>query len=436
MAEQTPKRQPRPRVKRARKNLEPGASPTAARDPKDPGDATARNYRYQHSYGVMLIAAARRGERPYVALWCEHHEDFLAERTDGRFDAYQVKTSKPELGPWTTTDREVIRAIGRFVDLISEFGPSIASVFFVSNTECDTVSESNTDDRRRGHCPVQLLNHIRLCDDVDSISSPYRSSFDELQAACGCDAQVLFAALRRMDIIVGPSRGEFDAALSHEHLAQLAECRGLDAAGLDGVRDGLVATVYRASSLQVTDPLRHLHPVIDRTLADPVLVAKRLDVAAVIESSLTSMPTFTRFVGPPRLALGSTRPEHVLQEKLGRGGLTDQVGYMKERELAAEYHLLEDAARRPHLYPDLLRQVEELVLGECSEAHLRARQHSEPYGETMLIDVQDRLRRVAEQRAHSVGGHDYECLIGIAGLLTSECRVWWSARFQPTAGAN
>src|SRR5262245_24082235 len=77
--------------------------------PSDPGDATARNFRYQHAYGVVLIAAARRGIRPYVAIWCEHHEDLLAERTDGVFDGYQIKTSRPELGAWNMGDPELVK---------------------------------------------------------------------------------------------------------------------------------------------------------------------------------------------------------------------------------------------------------------------------------------------------------------------------------------
>src|SRR5262245_24967243 len=86
-------------------------SPTAARNLTDPGDATSRNYRYQYSYGVILLAAAARGASPYAAVWCEHHEDFLAERTDGKYDGYQIKTSKPELGAWRLNDSELIKTI-------------------------------------------------------------------------------------------------------------------------------------------------------------------------------------------------------------------------------------------------------------------------------------------------------------------------------------
>lgn len=51
--------------------------PATTPDKKDPGDQTGRNFRYQHAYGVILLAASASGLRPYAAIWCEHHEDFL-----------------------------------------------------------------------------------------------------------------------------------------------------------------------------------------------------------------------------------------------------------------------------------------------------------------------------------------------------------------------
>src|ERR1700677_3321130 len=86
---------------------------------RDVGDETARNYRYQHSYGVILLASACRGESPYIAIWCERHEDILAERVDGRFDAWQVKTRRPEAGAWTIANPEVVNALGRFAKLLA-----------------------------------------------------------------------------------------------------------------------------------------------------------------------------------------------------------------------------------------------------------------------------------------------------------------------------
>lgn len=404
------------------------ADPTSVRDASDPGDATGRNFRYQHAYGVMLLVAAKRGERPYVAIWCEQHEDFLAQRDDGLFDGYQVKTSRPELGAWRMNDPELVKSIGRFCDLIAAYGPRIGTLHFVSNTEFDEVTPDSRDARRRGRSPRLFLEHVRACTAPTELSPPFSDAFDDLQASCGCTANELLAVLQRVDLVLGPSRSDFDASLAHEHLGGLHECRGLNAAQLDGFRDELVAIVHRASSLQVTDAIRHLRPLIDASDPDPALAAKRVAVKVVAYCAAPPEPTFL-FPGEPELVLGDARPEHILDRKLAAGGLTEEAGYLRARERAAEYSLLEDVERRPEDYPGLLRQIEQIVLGETAEAHLRARQQPAPYGPAMLIDVQDRLRRVADDRPATVGHHRYDCLIGMVGLLTSDCRVWWSARF-------
>jgi Cap4 dsDNA endonuclease len=420
------------KAKKGKKNPPAQISPVDVFDATDPGDTTQRNFRYQHTYCVMLLVSGKLGLRPYVAIWCEQHEDCLAERNDAKFDAYQIKTSRPENGAWRLNDLELIKTIGRFAGLVAEFGEAIANLFFVSNTECDMVGDDNKNDRRRALCPQLFLQHIKACKapvDIDEIFNP---TFQDLQAECGCSEAILFRVLQRMNIILGPSRNEMDAALSHEHVAKLETCKTLNAEKLDEFRDHLVGKVYRAASLQVEDPIRHLRPVIGgKTDNDPRLVAKRLPVDQLVVYAVeVHGPKPFQYVGTAVIELGKERPPTILEQKLTAGGLAEEIDYMAERERAAERHLLEDLQRRPERYPELAKQIEQVVLGECREAHLRARMTAEPYGPAMLIDVQDRLRRISREETALVGDHSYECLIGMAGLLTHECVVWWSPRFD------
>jgi len=383
----------------------------------------------------MLMAAAACGRRPYIAIWCEHHEDFLAERNDQRFDGYQIKTSRPESGVWTLKDGEFTKSIGRFVELVTTFGDRIENLYFVSNKDFDDVASDIKDYKRRARCPRQFLNHIRNCSSRADIAPPFDEAFNELQAACGCEAEQLIATLKRMDLINGPSRGEFDAALSHEHLAQLDICRNYNAEQLDKYRDELVAIVHRASSLQITDPIRHLRSLIDAKETDPALVAKRVGIAeTIVDRDLSRRRPDFQFQGDPKLQIGSGLKEGIIEQKFLAADLEDQIDYIKDRARAAEYSLLEQSARNPDTFPQILRQIEQRVHGELSEAYLRARQRPTPYGPVMLIDAQDRLRRLAETRPEDVSNHGAECLIGIAGLLTNECRVWWGPRFPIKGG--
>src|SRR5207253_5418905 len=126
------------------------------------------------------------------------------------------------------------------------------------------------------------------------------------------------------------------------------------------------------------------------TDVDPRLAAKRLPVDRLaVYAAESNGPKMFQFIGESLIELGRSRSPSILRQKLAAGGLEEQIDYMAERERSAERHLLEDVARRPERYPELVKQIEQVVLGECREAHLRARKKPSPYGPSMMIDVQD-----------------------------------------------
>ncbi len=127
---------------------------------------------------------------------------------------------------------------------------------------------------------------------------------------------------------------------------------------------------------------------------------------------------------------GSDGAMTVLEEKLVHAGLTEYVDLMRGRAVSAERHLIELAHRSPDEIDAVVAQLIGVVAGECDEARLEASRMGEPYGPEMLADVHRRLRIVANGRADMIHRQPYEVLAGVAGLLTEECRVWWSSRFD------
>ncbi|MFP1133155.1 dsDNA nuclease domain-containing protein [Asticcacaulis sp. W401b] len=400
----------------------------------DPGDETERNFRYQHQYGVVLLAAVRRGKLNYIAIYCEHHEDFLAERPDGLFDAYQIKTSKPENGAWTLKSVPLTKSIGRFVDLMAAFPDQIGRFVFVSNSDVDSVTPASTDDKRRGRCPGLMLDHVKSCSDADAIQPPFRNTFDALAAELGADKTQLFEVLRRLETVKGPSREDFDAALAQEHIGGLTECAHLAPAPLRELCNNLVATFHRAASLFVVDPDRHLAKIPSGTTDNPVIAAKRIVIADVALAPMSTASDTFRYQGPPTISLGQLRPKRILEQKLERGEVGDLIDYMKAREQAAEYHFLEEQAKDSAWAARQLRQVEEAVHGECLESYMAHQTPGAPFGRAMFNDLSTRLRSLETQRRDLLGGAPYELLMGTAALLTHDCRVWWSDRFQVDGG--
>ena len=97
------------------------SSPTDAPNKSDPGDQVIRKFRYQHAYGVIVAVMMITKGRPYRAIWCEQHEDLLAEREDEKFDAIQVKTKKSETGAWLISDEAFVKSLKRFLQLHRDF---------------------------------------------------------------------------------------------------------------------------------------------------------------------------------------------------------------------------------------------------------------------------------------------------------------------------
>lgn len=396
---------------------------------RDPGDESERNFRYQHQYGVVILAAVRHGSLGYVRLYCEHHEDLLCETRDGLFDGWQIKTATPENGPWTLTHDALVRSIGRFVDLLSTYRSQIGRFFFVSNAEVDKVGDDVKDQKRRGRCPNLMLEHVRACVTLADLNTPFLEAFDALAGTLGADRQTLFDVLQRLEIMKGPSRAEFDASLAHEHLGGLDDCKSLNAGQLSDLRDDLVARVHRAASLQVTDPIRHIRSIFARDIEDPVIAAKRITCADVVFAAPLTPLKQPQYQGAPTLLREGSRRVGVLEQKLEAGGLQDAISYMTAKERAAEYALLEEQARDPANAEQNFLQIEEAVHGECIEAYFSAEKPDETFGAVMLSDVNARLRRLETDRRTLLGGQPYEVLVGVAAMLTRACRVWWSKRF-------
>jgi hypothetical protein len=220
--------------------------PAQVTDQDDPGDEVQRNFRYQHCYGVMLLVAGATYTEPYTAVWCEHHEDILAERGDGSYDAFQVKTRRAETGAWEVTHDGFKRSIRRFVRLIERFDDRIHRLAFVSNTECADHGPSVRDRRRLQRSPHRLLEAAQSAGSAKEMAEPFPEVLETMATFCECSQDELLAVLKKVDLIKGPTRQSFDAELAHTALSRLEAGRNMVPAQLSAVRDELIQRVWTA----------------------------------------------------------------------------------------------------------------------------------------------------------------------------------------------
>lgn len=397
----------------------------------DPGDETQRNYRYQVAYGVILLIDAASNRLPYESIYAEHHEDYLCERKDGKYDGYQVKTRKPEEGEWVMSDEPLKKSIKRFTELHKKFDEHINKLFFVSNAAYSYPSAKSRDETKIRKSPLRFLEHLSECATVSDIQKPYIETFQELEEYCGCPPPRLLIVLKMIGLVKGPDRNSFDAEIVVTHLPTLNECSTLSVPSLSAVRDELIQKVYYASSLKVDDPSKHWTPVNLENEQHPVILAKRIPVLEVSRTIVDAVVVPFRYsnINHPALNLGNgTGNLYRLRKKMLKGDLAFQIETMERRSISAERRLIEMAHKKPDSIDGFLNQIVSVVKGECDEAYHHASLNGKLIGPQMLEDVYKRLKNKADSAL--VYGEPYETLVGVAGLLTGECKVWWSEVFD------
>jgi hypothetical protein len=115
--------------------------------------------------------------------------------------------------------------------------------------------------------------------------------------------------------------------------------------------------------------------------------------------------------------------------KLKRGGLDDQADSLRARKISAEAVLLE-LATRPEGEKEL-HHITSLVKAECDDASILSSDVKPHFGPAMYKLVLTNLDSIAATQPSLVSNQPKEVLMGIAGLLTEECKVWWSEKFDP-----
>lgn len=407
--------------------------PTA---PIDRGDETQERFRYQWAIGVCLLAEGLAGERNLRAVWCEHHDDFLIELADGRFVAVQVKTDGGENALWRLTEGALIDSIARFCKLESSHGSLIESYEFMSTAGAYVPGVSATNDETVARSPARLIYCCQVADSPSVLPEPYATAFKTLREKTGCLDSVLFAVLRKLRFRQGPPLRGYDDTLSGKVIPSIPGCKGLLQATCCRLRDELIGLVEGACRLAM--------PGIDGAIAylasngrpEATLRAKCLAVQSALELVRKVQRPDFRFVNSgDGLKLGNVPGRaDVLQRKMRNAYIGGQFESLRMRMDSADERLLERALIDAEGFDAVADQILGAVLVECKDAEaLTVNQADEKaLGAAIYRDVLLRLERLATLEPDRVCREPKDTLIGVAGMLSGECRFAWGVPLEET----
>lgn len=402
--------------------------------PMDRGDETQERFRYQWAIGVWLLAQSLTGKRAIRALWCEHHEDYLLELPSGHYVAVQVKTDSRENAQWRWSDDALVDSLARFCTFEKMHGAAIDGYEFISNAApyVPAVTAKRADSLAAS--PDRLIQCCSRASMHSELEEPYKTAFVGLVGKTGGDATVLFQVLRKLSFALGPVLRGYDDTFAASIVPELPSCAGLTTVSCCRLRDELIGLVRAACRLRADG--------IDGAVA--YLATNGRPKAAIRGKCITPesaaelitrlrQPTF-RFVNSGAgIDIGSTigRAE-VLNRKMRNAYLGSQFEPLRMRMDSADQRLMERALLEPDGFDAIANQLVSTVLVECKDVEAMAFDHADEKTRGLAIykQILQRMDSLAKDEPERVCREPKDTLMGIAGMLSGECKFAWGTPLE------
>lgn len=407
-------------------------APDEILDTEDPGDDVALRFLYQHCYAAIHALKMILPQPAVEEIICENHEDFLVRFTDGTLVAVQIKTRDLAQPAFKAKDEQVIKALARFAKLEAKFPGTFACFEFLTN------HLFWQDDETDNNLPY-LLDTLQQRGGVKGLKQTHtlRSWVAKIVAEAGLTEDQVVAALLKCK---RTAKNDTVASGHKDVLEAITECPGLGSTPIHRAKAlvvDLVSLAREASTKSEGTSVLALYEAgsdFAAVLAHQKLQAKRITKAQVekVVSKATAVTVETLCVDDAVPFNELPRKLAVMYQKLERGQLeTDRVLQLEDLVHSVEALYMKWATRYGAEEANKrINDLKKVVQFDCTEAKVSASKNGEPYASVMYGE----LYTHAKARCAMNEEHVYKCrpehLMGTAGILTQECKVWWSKEFQ------
>ena len=408
-----------------------GHSPSTVLDATDPGDDTLERYKYQCSVAAINCVRLMSATNEVVRVVCENFEDIVIEHANGLFVGLQVKTRGLDLDPFKATDAAVTKSLLRFCVLDQLFAEKFTAFDFSTNHWFWETSEN-------GKNLPWLISNIKARGDVKRLpqTNPMRNFVNVLCEKSGLNESQVVSTLCKTML---NCRTEPVGAIAYrvrEALGNYQPTSELTLSQAAEVAEDLVNLTFQASSKKLEGDVAELYAAGTdfKSILDAHTLAGKCITKAQVSKILVPPAAPTEPIELSSLIPIESLPTHlaVMIQKLDRGGL--QAARIEQMsDLVQSFHALlfkwvnkygvDHAQER---YQTLLATVNY----ECTEAQVASENTDAQYAPLMYEKLFQRLReRVAEEHT-DLHGCRPEHLMGAAGMLTEQCKAWWSPKFK------
>lgn len=399
-------------------------TPTDVMPQSDPGDDTARRYRYQWTYAGIVCCMILDDTEDAQEVFCEHHEDILVKHNDNSFTGIQVKTRASDQPVWKTTDDDVIRACQRFVKLEVDFPGQFRAFLFRTNHPLHSA--------KNGQDLCHVLESVKKAAAKADLPNYILRFISKIARLVGCSDEVAFTALSKADARSDlPKLADIEMRLVDALTSVWPHASDGSYTSVRRAGRALVEECGRASSLAHEETLPAYLSVMSRPTSVELtarLAGKRIDSVRLNSILDQGFNEKASLVGQPELltepGVGTT---DLLCKKLDAGGFSAvSVNSAKDLRDKADYLGLvwtKKFGRKKGL--ERYGHVRSLILRDGADAYENTKHMGDPFGLKMRAELRHSFRERRSDGSELFDASD-EHLEGFSYSLTSECKLYWS----------
>ncbi len=412
-------------------------SPESTLSTNDPGDDVQRRFRYQAGYAALISLDLLDENSEFEEIFCEHHEDTLIKKKDGKFSGVQVKTRRPGRDPFKSDDDQILNAISRFVEQEIEY-PGYYSRFVLATNYTFWSDKENSKNlkylvnlaKQTKTSTLQIVTPKTFTSYIKKIVKIVKSRTNK-----SVDFDIGLDVLCKIEI--QENLPKFDD-LENRIIRNIPEFFNAENAGLADLNKAakaLINKMFDASSLQHVNPKQayfslYQNPVKLKT--DAVIEGKRI-TKETVEGVLREILSNEILLSKKNQISISDLPRGMrkLELKMAKGNISARnINLAKDHKFSTE-KLLNGWIYKygPEKAEKRYDQLSIIIGTECQEAYDLVVTEDILFGQKMLNDIRQRLRQRLSEDPSSFFGCKYEHLLGFAAMLTELCEVWWSEEF-------
>ncbi len=399
-------------------------------DNSDPGDIVQQRFRYQNTYAAIASCALMMN-LGVSEVYCEHHEDVLVKFSDGCYEGIQIKTRDSNLVGFQFSDPAIQKSILRFVALELKYPGKFKSFKIVSNNGFAKTKNDN------------LTEIIKLAASGNSTELTKKRTktnkfISDASKKMKCPASSIIDTIAK--IILRPDFSSFDDIKKN----LVYELQGLPDMGdqtlgkLNEIADQLILRSYNASSKgeeEISEAFllgQSFEEVQKTSILHNKTIAKS-QVEAIIKKCMDT--PLTHFLKDDTSLFAKAAGNKILEKKLDAGGISSaNVSLLKDQKYSFETYI----SKLIHklgvpITTSQYNQLQLITHTICQEVYDRYATSNKLFGAEMLMEVRNKLAERLSNDKSSFADFKYEHLLGMAAVLTEDCRIWWSPSFNLNA---